>query len=81
MRSIIDLGEALGLRVVAEGVETLETWHRLAAMGCDEAQGWYLARPMAAANATAWLLNRLALPEQATAASRGPEMHSAEIPA
>ena len=81
VRSIIDLGEALGLRVVAEGVETLETWHRLAAMGCDEAQGWYLARPMAAANATAWLLNRLALPEQATAASRGPEMHSAEIPA
>ena len=81
VRSIIDLGEALGLRVVAEGVETLETWHRLAAMGCDEAQGWYLARPMAAANATSWLLNRLAVPEQATAASRGPEMHTAEITA
>ncbi|BEP11732.1 cyclic Di-GMP phosphodiesterase RmdB [Acidothermaceae bacterium B102] len=74
VRSIIDLGEALGLRVVAEGVETLETWHRLAAMGCDEAQGWYLARPMAAANATSWLLNRLAVPEQATAASRGAEI-------
>ena len=59
VRSIIDLGDALGLRVVAEGVETLETWRRLAAMGCDEAQGWFLARPMAAPNATAWLLNRL----------------------
>lgn len=32
-------GEALGLRVVTEGVETLETWHGLAAMGCDAAQG------------------------------------------
>jgi EAL domain-containing protein (putative c-di-GMP-specific phosphodiesterase class I) len=61
VRSIIDLGDALGLRVVAEGVETLETWRRLAAMGCDEAQGWYLARPMAAPNATAWLLNRMAI--------------------
>jgi diguanylate cyclase (GGDEF)-like protein len=65
VRSIIDLGDALGLRVVAEGVETLETWRRLAAMGCDEAQGWYLARPMAAPNATAWLLNRLAVPHSA----------------
>jgi diguanylate cyclase (GGDEF)-like protein len=74
VRSIIDLGEALGLRVVAEGVETLETWHRLAAMGCDEAQGWYLARPMAANNATAWLLNRLAVPAQA-----GPSSLEAEL--
>jgi diguanylate cyclase (GGDEF)-like protein len=64
VRSIIDLGDALGLRVVAEGVETLETWRRLAAMGCDEAQGWYLARPMAAPNATAWLLNRMAMRPQ-----------------
>ncbi len=63
VRSIIDLGGALGLRVVAEGVETPETWHRLAAMGCDDAQGWYLARPMAPESATAWLLDRLAAAE------------------
>jgi diguanylate cyclase (GGDEF)-like protein len=67
VRSIIDLGDALGLRVVAEGVETLETWHRLAAMGCDEAQGWYLARPMAAVHATEWLLQRLAMEAESTA--------------
>src|SRR4051794_7766000 len=59
VRSIIDLGGALGLRVVAEGVETLETWTRLQAMGCDEAQGWYLARPMPPKEATEWLIDGL----------------------
>jgi diguanylate cyclase (GGDEF)-like protein len=55
VRSIIDLGEALGLRVVAEGVETAQSWETLARMGCDAAQGWYLSRAMPAAEATAWL--------------------------
>jgi diguanylate cyclase (GGDEF)-like protein len=48
VRSIIDLGGALGLRVVAEGVETVDAWNRLAELGCDLAQGWYLGRPMPA---------------------------------
>ena len=39
VRSIIDLASALGLRVVAEGVETQEAWDRLAVYGCDAAQG------------------------------------------
>ncbi len=45
VRSTIDLAHALGLRVVAEGVETRRTWNRLAALGCNEAQGYWLARP------------------------------------
>ncbi|MCZ2839403.1 putative bifunctional diguanylate cyclase/phosphodiesterase [Modestobacter sp. VKM Ac-2985] len=49
VRSTIDLGHALGLSVVAEGVETVEQWHQLAAWGCDLAQGWWLARPVPAA--------------------------------
>lgn len=44
--STIDLGRRLGLRVVAEGVETAELWHRLQAMGCDVAQGNYLSAPV-----------------------------------
>jgi diguanylate cyclase (GGDEF)-like protein len=55
VRSIIDLASALGLRVVAEGVETQESWDRLAVYGCDAAQGWYLAKAMPADVVTAWL--------------------------
>src|SRR5262249_12808721 len=39
VRSTIELGRNLGLRVVAEGVETAEIWDRLAALGCTIAQG------------------------------------------
>ncbi len=56
VRTIIELGRALGLRVVAEGVETAEAWERLAALGCAAAQGYYLSRPMPAALATPWLV-------------------------
>jgi EAL domain-containing protein (putative c-di-GMP-specific phosphodiesterase class I) len=49
VRSTIDLGHNLGLRVVAEGVETQHAWQELSALGCDIAQGYYLGRPMPAA--------------------------------
>jgi diguanylate cyclase (GGDEF)-like protein len=55
VRSTIDLGRNLGLRVVAEGVETAEAWSRLVALGCDVAQGYYLSRPVPAAELAAWL--------------------------
>ena len=45
VRSVIDLGHNLGLRVVAEGVETKEMLDALAALGCDEAQGYFISRP------------------------------------
>jgi len=55
VRSIIELAGALGLRVVAEGVEDERTWRRLATLGCQVAQGWFYARPMPAAEFTSWL--------------------------
>jgi EAL domain-containing protein (putative c-di-GMP-specific phosphodiesterase class I) len=55
VRSTVDLGHNLGLRVVAEGVEDQATWQELATLGCDSVQGYYLARPMPAAELTAWL--------------------------
>ena len=48
VRSTIELARNLGLRVVAEGVETEGAWHRLATLGCDVAQGYYLGRPVPA---------------------------------
>jgi diguanylate cyclase (GGDEF)-like protein/PAS domain S-box-containing protein len=46
VRSIIELGHSLGLKVVAEGVEDKETYDRLALLGCDLAQGYYMSRPI-----------------------------------
>ncbi len=44
-RSIIDLGHALGLRVVAEGIERLDFVSVLAALGCDRGQGYAIQAP------------------------------------
>jgi diguanylate cyclase (GGDEF)-like protein len=55
VRSVIELASALGLRVVAEGVEDERTWRLLHAAGCDVAQGWFFARPMPAEDLIAWL--------------------------
>src|SRR3712207_4182887 len=54
-RSTVDLGHNLGLRVVAEGVETPEVWRELADMGCDIAQGYLISRPLPAEELTKWL--------------------------
>lgn len=58
VRSTIDLAHALGLRVVAEGVEDEPTHARLAELGCDVVQGFWLARPMPAAELETWLARR-----------------------
>jgi EAL domain-containing protein (putative c-di-GMP-specific phosphodiesterase class I) len=51
----IELARALGLRVVAEGIEDAQTLQDLRALGCDLAQGYYLSRPLCEADFTAWL--------------------------
>jgi diguanylate cyclase len=55
VQSLVDLGRRLGLRVVAEGVDSVETCALLAGWGCDEAQGHLLGRPMPAPELEAWL--------------------------
>jgi diguanylate cyclase (GGDEF)-like protein/PAS domain S-box-containing protein len=49
-RTIVALGETLGLRTVAEGVETAVQATQLRGMGCMSAQGWLYGRPMIAAD-------------------------------
>jgi diguanylate cyclase len=60
VRSTVDLGHRLGLRVVAEGAATHVAWDLLAECGCDEAQGDLLAPPMPAADLGAWLARHAA---------------------
>jgi diguanylate cyclase (GGDEF)-like protein len=51
VRSTIDLGHALGMRVVAEGIEDAPTLELLRGLGCDIAQGYFIGRPQPAAAA------------------------------
>ena len=55
VHATVDLGRRLGMRVVAEGVETPEAWDALDRLHCDEAQGFYLGRPMTATALAGWL--------------------------
>jgi diguanylate cyclase (GGDEF)-like protein len=45
VRATIDLGHALGLRVVAEGIEDRATLELLTSIGCDIGQGYFISRP------------------------------------
>jgi diguanylate cyclase (GGDEF)-like protein len=71
VRSTIDLAHGLGLRVIAEGVETAETWQRLADLGCDAAQGYFLSRPHPAPVVTDWLNARDRVPLMRIVDGRG----------
>lgn len=51
----IMLGKMLGMKLVAEGIETQQTWDMLEALGCDSAQGYFIARPMPADQLLKWV--------------------------
>lgn len=55
VRAIIQLAASLGLRTMAEGVETEATREHLRRLGCHDLQGYLVARPMPAAEVPAWL--------------------------
>ncbi|MBN1774197.1 MAG: EAL domain-containing protein, partial [Deltaproteobacteria bacterium] len=55
IRAVVDVGHALGLTVVAEGVETEEALDFLRTMRCDRAQGYHIEKPMPAGQMMGWL--------------------------
>ena len=61
VRSIIDLGAGLGMKIVAEGVETIEEALFLAHAGCDELQGFLLGRPKPVSELQSAVDNAIAL--------------------
>ncbi|UQU68559.1 EAL domain-containing protein [Couchioplanes caeruleus] len=60
VRSAVQLGHALDLRVVAEGVEDRQTYDYLAGEGCDVVQGYLVSRPLPPAALADWLDARAA---------------------
>jgi diguanylate cyclase (GGDEF)-like protein len=62
VRAIIQMARSLGLRTIAEGVETVEMLAPLRLFGCDEVQGFHFARPMAAQDFEAYLRGAQAVP-------------------
>jgi diguanylate cyclase (GGDEF)-like protein len=58
--SSIHLGHSLGLRIVAEGVETATVLAQLTRFDCDVAQGYFISRPVPAADLESWLIARAA---------------------
>ena len=57
--AIIAMGHSLHMKVVAEGVETMEQAEFLHGLGCDEIQGYLISRPLPAAQVMPWLAERL----------------------
>ena len=57
VRSTVDLGHNLGLKVTAEGIEDAESFLRLQRMGCDVGQGYHIAKPMRLKNLVGFLEN------------------------
>lgn len=58
--STINLGHALHLKVVAEGVEEASSWSLLGRLGCDLIQGYFVSRPLPVQEFTDWTRARIA---------------------
>ena len=63
---MIDLAHALGLCVVAEGVESVEQLERLRELGCDRAQGFFFSRSICSEDFVGRLTLEVRKPKQAS---------------
>jgi diguanylate cyclase (GGDEF)-like protein len=72
VRSTIELGHNMGLVVIAEGVESQESWQILKRLGCDMGQGYFMSPPLPAAEFRKWCERRIVASTVGEAASRRP---------
>ena len=69
VKSMIDLGHGLNMKVVAEGIETVQALNGLADLQCDIGQGYHLCRPALAETVTQWYGQQAARPASRTGLS------------
>jgi EAL domain-containing protein (putative c-di-GMP-specific phosphodiesterase class I) len=62
VRTVVELGHALGLSTTAEGIETGVQRDRLRGLGCQTGQGWFFSKPLSTGAATSYLAGRLLQP-------------------
>jgi diguanylate cyclase (GGDEF)-like protein len=74
--STIELAHSMGLRVVAEGVETIEVWNLLRRLGCDLAQGFLISKPLPALEVRAFVARANHLLQDSDSTQR--QMHALE---
>ena len=71
VRSVVDLAHNMGLRVVAEGVESSQALALLSKLRCDLAQGYHICKPQAAAELESWLIENAKKGDEFKARSAG----------
>jgi len=59
VKATIELAHRLGLKVIAEGVETVGSYELLREMQCDYVQGYYISRPIEADQIAGWYGDRV----------------------
>jgi diguanylate cyclase (GGDEF)-like protein len=65
VRSTIELGHNMGLKVIAEGVESAEAWDILKSLGCDMAQGYFVSPPLPSEEFGVWMRKSQKAPSSA----------------
>jgi diguanylate cyclase (GGDEF)-like protein len=71
VRSTINLGHAMNLKVVAEGVEVISGWEALGRLGCDLIQGYFISKPLPVQEFTAWMKARTPSPQVSSHGEKG----------
>jgi EAL domain-containing protein (putative c-di-GMP-specific phosphodiesterase class I) len=71
--AVVGLGQACGMRSLAEGVETARQLESAAELGCTFAQGFFIARPMPAEDVLPWIDSR---PSQRPRVASGSLLHA-----
>jgi EAL domain-containing protein (putative c-di-GMP-specific phosphodiesterase class I) len=80
VRSTIELGHNLGLKVVAEGIEDAKAYALLRGLGCDFAQGYYISPPMPAEALPDWLNGSVSIRRPSRALLEAAQLESQSQP-